>query len=117
LSGRRAAAPFQHQEQNRGVCRLTEEECTFCTILGSLTHEPKRFLRIVSPFVHFLQYSLDSRTGFEYPFPRSGCSLFFATICSVTTQVMLSVPRVSLSNPGNNRPLPQILWDAIERFG
>jgi hypothetical protein len=21
------------------------------------------------------------------------------------------------NNPGNNRPLPQTLWDAIERFG
>jgi hypothetical protein len=43
--------------------------------------------------------------------------MFFATISSVTSQVMLSARRVSLSNPGNNRPLPQILWDAIERFG
>jgi hypothetical protein len=43
--------------------------------------------------------------------------MFFATISSITSQAMLSVPGVSLSNPGNNRPLPQMLWDAIERFG
>ena len=30
---------------------------------------------------------------------------------------MRSPLRVSNPNPGNNRPLPQNLWDAIERFG
>jgi hypothetical protein len=39
-----------------------------------------------------------------------------STFFAVTSQAMLSARRVS-SNPGNNRPLPQNLWDAIERSG
>jgi hypothetical protein len=42
-----------------------------------------------------------------------GLLVSFKTILSV----MRSVLKASLSNPGNDRPLPQMLWDAIERFG
>jgi len=57
------------------------------------------------------------RIGEGYPFPRSGISLSFATISSFSNQIMLPARRVSLLNPGNNRPLPQNVWDVIERSG
>gem|GEM_PF-6864582 len=46
--GRRAAAPFQDQEQNWDVCRLTKEDCIFCTILGRLTNEAHSFCGLSS---------------------------------------------------------------------
>jgi hypothetical protein len=55
---------------------------------------------------------LDSRILMQH-----SCAFVFAVfLASTPDPVMISALRRS-SNPGNNRPLPQNLWDAIERLG
>ena len=51
-------------------------------------------------FVHILQNSLDSQNLAQYAF--------------VT---MIFARRASSNNPGNNRQLPQNLWDVFDRSG
>jgi hypothetical protein len=65
-------------------------------------------------FLHFLQYSLDNRTAPRYACSRPELLEYFATTSSA---MQLSARRASSLNNRNNRPLPQNLWDVIERFG
>jgi hypothetical protein len=67
------------------------------------------------PILHFLQKWLDIWILAKYPCHRPGLLMSFAT----SRRIMpLPARRVSVSNnPGNNRPLPQNLWDVIERSG
>jgi len=51
-------------------------------------------------FVQILQKSLDSQNLAEYAFGT-----------------MIFARRASFNNPGNNRQLPQNLWDVFDRSG
>ena len=39
------------------------------------------------------------------------------SLATNSSAMSLSTRRFALLNPGNNRPLPQMLWDVIERSG
>jgi len=71
-------------------------------------------LQIALTELPILQYSLDNWTMAGYPWPRLELLAYFHTTSSA---MPLSARRVSFLNSRNNRPLPQNLWDVIERFG
>ena len=60
---------------------------------------------------------------FRFPLPASRFPLPASRLDTwkdnphASPQPMPHTRRAPSNNPGNNRPLPQNLWDAIERFG
>jgi hypothetical protein len=93
---------------------MSGQFCQSCTPLSVLDLTGGLLLQNDAPGVHFLHNSLDNGVMARY-----ACSRPELITSSVTTDPVMpiSARRVSLLNPGNNRPLPQNLWDVIERFG
>jgi len=97
-----------------GICSVTDEKCQFHSDFAILSHEYARFWPNVLLFLPILQYSLDIWMAPRYACPRQESILCSATNSSA---MPLSARRPTNLNPRNNRPLPQSLWDVIERFG
>jgi len=67
--------------------------------------------------LQYLQKSLDRSKWAEYPCGVGIFDVYPTASLAISPVMSLTARRVSLSNPRNNRSLPQNLWDVIERYG